>query len=47
MITLMTLFEFLNKQSGQRLFGYGILTIIIIAIIFEGIIEIVKHLKKK
>lgn len=47
LLILMTLFEFLNQQSNGRLVGYAILLIIILAIVFEGIVEIVKHLKKK
>lgn len=47
MIILMNLFEFLNQQSSNRLIGYGILIVIIIAIIFEGIVEITKIFRKK
>jgi len=47
MMTLMNLFEFLDKQSGNRLVFFGIVLIFVIYAIFEGISEIVRNLKKK
>lgn len=36
--------EFLNEQSGLRLFGYGFLLIAITSIIFENLSSIFKSL---
>lgn len=40
----MTLFEFLNSQSGDRLAGYGVLFIIVVAIVVSGLVSIIEHI---
>lgn len=40
-------FEILGTVSGDRLLGYTILFVIIIAVTLNGITEIIKALKRK
>ena len=39
-------FDILNSTSGERLFGYFLILIFVLAISFEGIAKIVKAFKK-
>lgn len=43
----MNLLQFLDKQSDGRLVLFGIILIIVVAVIIEGIGEIVKYIKNK
>jgi hypothetical protein len=39
--------QFLSKSSGDRVFWYGLVFLIAVYIIVEGIVEIFKIFKKK
>jgi hypothetical protein len=40
----MSLFEFLNAQNGYRLVGYGVLFIVVVAIVVSGLVSIIEHI---
>jgi len=40
------LYEFLNSQSGDKLFFYGVFTLLFIYGVFEGIADIIKSFRK-
>jgi hypothetical protein len=42
----MNLLDFLDKQSDGRLILIGVVFVFVVAIIFEGIAEIIRYLKK-